>query len=235
MEIRYEELVGDTLGGVRAVLDWLGLPCGDSTLEAVSVEAAARFNVDPASPDLRADKWREEVSDADLAEFNGVAGPVLEELGYAVEGASGSNGAKGRRVRRGRGRGRALRGRDAAAKLKRNLAVFERFDDLLSAALHDEARALCASDAYFSVYVGGTNVAGRGEAPFQAMADAFSEHAADPATPIETGLHPGVGQFASVNTYALANGSRWTRTFVVDIRDGVVTGAALYRYELAHR
>ena len=236
MEVRYEELLSDPPGGVRAIFDWLGLECDERVAELIAVEADARFNVDPASPELRADKWRDELTKSELAGFDRVAGAALAELGYdrASPATSSRRTVPGRLSRRPkRLRAGAQRARRSAAEMKQNLELASQFMEHLASGEHDQARGMCSADAFFSLATGEERVAGRGDPPFRALAEALASHRAAERAPAPAALHPGGGQITSVGAYELRDGSRWARTIVIDARKGLIHSAALYRYELA--
>src|SRR3954451_5709923 len=86
--IKYEDLRADQLGGVRAVLDWLGLRASDEQVRAMverheferlpaDQRGADRF-YRAATPGL----WRENLSEAEQEAVMGVIGPKLHDLGY---------------------------------------------------------------------------------------------------------------------------------------------------------
>src|SRR4051812_9395307 len=88
-EIVYERLLADPRAGTEALFAWLGLPLDEAAWAAILAAAGASFNVDPGSPAIGADKWRDELSAADLRTFERVAGRELLELGYPLAGERG--------------------------------------------------------------------------------------------------------------------------------------------------
>jgi hypothetical protein len=108
MELRYEELVADPEPALRRVCDFAELSFEPGMLAyhegaadrmsavsrdfqigggpALSAEerAAQHALVSEAPAASRAGRWRDEMSPADVAAFEGIAGPTLAELGYEV-------------------------------------------------------------------------------------------------------------------------------------------------------
>ncbi len=109
LEIRYEELVSDAERVLRRVCDFIAL---DFRPEMLEYHAGARDRLEEMNRDLagrddlpdqpaegrltphaltsepprreRIGKWRERMSPADVAEFEGEAGEMLSELGYEL-------------------------------------------------------------------------------------------------------------------------------------------------------
>jgi hypothetical protein len=117
IEVQYEELVRDTETQLRRVADFIELPWDDSMLRYYerAEERLSEMHRDlpgedgkplrPADhrkeahvltskpPDpSRLARWKEEMDPADIAAFEGVASPLLLELGYEVLGGNGSTG-----------------------------------------------------------------------------------------------------------------------------------------------
>ncbi|MFL5895589.1 MAG: sulfotransferase [Thermoleophilaceae bacterium] len=82
LEVRYEALLADLDGGLRALYEWLVLQAGDELMEQVLVQARRPLNEDPKDPRVATGKWRDHFSDDDLAAFDAEAGDLLAELGY---------------------------------------------------------------------------------------------------------------------------------------------------------
>jgi hypothetical protein len=85
-ELRYEALVADPERELRALAAWLELPYDPAMLDPARRPAAVpyrehhgRLALAP-TPGLR--DWRREMSQADAARFEAVAGDALAELGY---------------------------------------------------------------------------------------------------------------------------------------------------------
>jgi hypothetical protein len=105
-EIRYEELIADPEPVLRRVCAATDLPWSDAMLEyreragerigeivrdfdreegepvPAAVRAGHQANVSKPLQADRAARWRTEMASADLAAFEAVAGPMLDELGY---------------------------------------------------------------------------------------------------------------------------------------------------------
>jgi hypothetical protein len=85
-ELRYEELVEDPEGNLRDICGFLDLPFDPAMLryherDRVASERPHYRNVArPPTPGLR--DWRREMSPADAATFEAIAGSLLEEVGY---------------------------------------------------------------------------------------------------------------------------------------------------------
>lgn len=85
-ELRYDELVGDPEGNLRDVCRFLDLAFDPAMLryherDRVASERPHYRNVArPPTPGLR--DWRREMSPADAATFEAIAGNLLEEVGY---------------------------------------------------------------------------------------------------------------------------------------------------------
>jgi hypothetical protein len=85
-ELRYEALVADPEGELRALAPWLGLDYDDAMLAypdrpltVPHAEHHRRLALAP-TPGLR--DWRTQMELADAARFAAVAGDALRELGY---------------------------------------------------------------------------------------------------------------------------------------------------------
>ena len=84
-EVRYEELVADTEGVVRSICAFAELP-----FEAAMLDFAGQVDVSekphhqrllqPPTRGVR--NWREQMGEEDVRAFEGVAGDLLDELGY---------------------------------------------------------------------------------------------------------------------------------------------------------
>jgi len=97
LEVRFEDLVTDTEAELRRVCELIELDYepamlayherATDRLPASELRAHLR-TAEPPSPE-RIGRWRREMPPEDLAEFNRVAGSLLEELGYDVAEPSG--------------------------------------------------------------------------------------------------------------------------------------------------
>ena len=109
IEVRYEDLVDDPETVVRRVCEFASLPFHPAMLDyhervdarmselerdfergdasAIPAELRARQHRRVSTPPQkqRSGRWRTDMADADRAEFESIAGPLLAELGYEVE------------------------------------------------------------------------------------------------------------------------------------------------------
>lgn len=92
-EIRYEHLLHDAPAEVERLFDWLELEVRPATIDKALQQSAVPYNVDPALPTVGEGKWRSTFTPEDLAAVEGIAGPLLDELGYDREGTSGVRSA----------------------------------------------------------------------------------------------------------------------------------------------
>lgn len=88
-EVRYEDLVADTDGVIRAVCEFAGLPFEPAMLEyagAVDVSQKPHHQrlLQPPTQGVR--DWRTQMDPEDVAAFGQVAGDLLAELGYESSG-----------------------------------------------------------------------------------------------------------------------------------------------------
>ncbi|MGI9019977.1 MAG: sulfotransferase family protein [Solirubrobacterales bacterium] len=112
LEIRYEDLIADPEAVLRAVCEATDLPWDDAMLDyqdraggriaeivrdfdraegqAISADARAAHHANVSKPlqSDRAARWRTEMPVADLTAFEGIAGGLLDELGYERASAS---------------------------------------------------------------------------------------------------------------------------------------------------
>jgi hypothetical protein len=91
MEVRYEDLVADTEGQVRRVLDFVGEPFTPEVLEYYRKKhdwaAMNQKGAEQAAKPVYSDsigRWRREMTEKQQKQFHKVAGPTLRMLGYAV-------------------------------------------------------------------------------------------------------------------------------------------------------
>ena len=96
-EVRYESLVADPEGTVREICGFASLPFEPAMLDyagAVDVSAKPHQQRLLRPPTAGVRSWREDMSPADAASFEAVAGTLLSELGYDVKaGAAGGTRA----------------------------------------------------------------------------------------------------------------------------------------------
>ena len=87
LEARYEELVADPDGTVRAICDFAALPYEAAMLDyAASVDVSQKPHqqrlLQPPTTGVR--DWRSELVETDARAFEEIAGPLLAELGYPL-------------------------------------------------------------------------------------------------------------------------------------------------------
>jgi hypothetical protein len=88
LEVRYEVLVADPEEAVRTICVFAALPFEPAMLEyagAVDVSAKPHQRRLLTPPTTGVRRWREDLSEKDVAGFEAVAGDLLAELGYEVE------------------------------------------------------------------------------------------------------------------------------------------------------
>jgi Sulfotransferase family len=255
IEVRYEDLLANPVNGAETIYEWLGLGLDGGVLEQVALEAGTKFNVDSASPTVATDKWRAEITAEDLQEFDAAAGTLARQLGYrdpdprpgaAVPSPERSADASsqpglGPRLKRS---ARRLRrspaaefdpagAREAKKRFRANLAAAQQFDVLLDDGRTEEARALCAPEASFSVLTEGHRVAGRGDAYFEELMAALAALRAPGTRVIRTDQHVGANLFSHVTTHELPDGRRVATTKVIGTNDALITSYALHQFEIA--
>jgi hypothetical protein len=87
LEVRYEDLVGDSEGVVRSVCDFADLPFEPEMLEyagAVDVSAKPHHQRLLQPPTRGVRDWRTQMSPEDARAFEAIAGDLLAELGYEL-------------------------------------------------------------------------------------------------------------------------------------------------------
>jgi hypothetical protein len=109
VEARYEDLVRDPETTLRRICEFIDLPwdpavlsyheraaerlaemAGSLRAEGTHAEQEAGYRIENHAPTTKPpdpaklDKWRREMSPEDVAAYDAVAGPMLEELGYEV-------------------------------------------------------------------------------------------------------------------------------------------------------
>jgi hypothetical protein len=248
-EVRYEELLADPRSRVAELTDWLGLALTGDVWDRILLEAGSEFNVDPGSPGVRTDKWRDELSPDDVRTVEEIAGAELIACGYQLAGsrspepaaprpaprppprAGGVRAIAARLRRRRPGVDRAF-ARHARSQLQANYRTFEDLQILLAEGDDDAALAAFAPDTNFRVVDGDDRVEGRGEDAARELLRAYGDHRERGMRPITGEIHPSPVEFASVGTHELDDGSRWVQTLVVNFDDRRVIQLALYRFRL---
>lgn len=248
-EVVYERLLEDPRPRVSELFEWLGLELDGETWERVLAEAGSEFNVDPRSPGVRADKWRDELSDAELRAFERVAGEQLDSLGYervaAADGeGDGGGGGPGRRAADRartlgdpRGALRSARDRAFARRLHTdqiatNLAV-SRFEHYVAAGDEARAREFLTPKLWVRVDDGDGPHETRGEAAADELLRALADHRDRGMNILSGHVQASPYGYTTVATYELGDGTRWTRTLAYSARGGKLTGVGLYRARLA--
>jgi hypothetical protein len=102
LEVRYESLVATPEAELREICRFAGLPYEPAMLEYpgsvdVSAKAHQQSLQKPPTPGLR--DWRSEMSAADVAAFEQIAGDLLLDLGYSLAGSDGPRRTPGARAR----------------------------------------------------------------------------------------------------------------------------------------
>jgi hypothetical protein len=85
LEVRYEDLVADTEGVIRAICEFAALPFEPAMLDyagAVDVSAKPHHQRLLQPPTRGVRDWRSQMSSEDVAAFEHIAGDVLRDLGY---------------------------------------------------------------------------------------------------------------------------------------------------------
>lgn len=258
-EVRYETLMEDPVAGARELFAWLGLEWNDEVKGRVALEAATEYNVDPASPGVRTDKWRDELSAGDVAVVDRVAGAQLDALGYErsheaaalkdslahVDMANVSQSeAVGLRVRKYLGDVRRPRraarsgiervvARRLSSDLDVNYVLVERFENAVARGDTDAARKLVAPHVWARLVDGEARREGRGAEFAAAVLGALEDHRARGLQTLTGERHASSTSFTAVGTYRLSDGSRWTRTMVFEVLGGKISSLTLHRFQIA--
>jgi hypothetical protein len=88
-EVRYEDLVGDPSAGFEELIGWAGLAPDPAVTAAVETTRDVALAPGRAGARVDPDRWRADLSEADVRAVDAVAGDLLRELGYAEAGAPG--------------------------------------------------------------------------------------------------------------------------------------------------
>jgi hypothetical protein len=243
-EVLYEDLVANPRARTEQIFSWLDLELNDEMWARILEEAGAAFNVDPSSPGVRPDKWRDELSEADLQTIERVAGDQLDRLGYERGGATAAPAgrleavrAAAGKVRRPRGARRAyenrvVRRRRNAARIAHKRAVAD-FERLVAGGDESGARALLADRLWFKRDDDGARGESRGEGAVEELLTALGEHRERGMRVLAGHVHESAYAVTTVVTYELDGGERWSRTLVYHAAGGRITEVGLYRYRLA--
>jgi hypothetical protein len=94
LEVRYEDLVADAERVLKRICAFAGLPYESAMTEYAGSGSEQKPHQQslkrPLTPTLR--DWRTEMRPQDVAAFEGVAGDLLEELGYETHGRTDARG-----------------------------------------------------------------------------------------------------------------------------------------------
>jgi hypothetical protein len=193
--VRYEDLLADPRGGLTELLAWLELETSPAALETILAEGATQFNVGPQSPEL---------SEADVAIVEEIAGPELVANGYELTGA---------RPRRRLPRPSLHRGRPAAAENAHRELVTE-FERRVAAGDAEAARELLAPEARIDDQWTGLQ--------HHVGAEVLDWHVHASPSAVTTSLR-----------YRHGDGSEWARLVVYRTQAGRIADVTLYRHRLA--
>jgi Sulfotransferase family len=232
LEVRYESLLEDLEGGVRALYDWLELPAGDALVEDVLAVARRPMNEDPKDPRIAHGKWRDYFSDDDVRAFEAEAGELLDEMGYermaAAAVATEPQQARRRSLPRLRGRRVQPAESNGAGQWEVGgaLAESQKAIDALLAALHSGDDPSALLDPGISLRIAGDD--DRSLVGAAAAAAALREDPAWRGRQLSGAIHPGIPQFTLVMSYDL-DGRRAWRTICAEIRNDRIAELTVYR------
>jgi hypothetical protein len=245
-EVRYERLLADPGEGIQKLFEWLELDVGSELLDGLLEESRSEFNVDPSSPGIRTDKWKDGLSAQDLATFERVAGHLLEPLGCEREalerpaateslGETARSAAHSARhlrsaLRSARERWRA---KEALRSLMGNYDIVEDFQQAVSRGKLDAARELLAPNLKARVSTEAQSSELRGAPAIDALLAALTEHDAEGARALSGTVHSSPTAFTIVTVYETSGQRRWSRTVVLVVGDGKIHDATLYRFPVA--
>jgi hypothetical protein len=251
-EVFYEQLLQEPRRHVGELFRWLDLDLENETWAQILSEAASEFNVDPGSPGIRLDKWRDELPIADLRTFERLAGDQLEACGYARASTHTNVRRPPRRyatrlvtarrrylTKRWRPRTAARAAIDRA--LSRHAArasgdkhrVVARFERLVAEGRMEEAFAIFTPRARVRVVDGAARFQGRGDAALRKLLAILADHQSQGLRPLSGELHPSAEKFTTVVSYELQDGSAWAQTLVYNVAYPSIAGVAMYRFPLA--
>lgn len=249
IEVHYERLLADPEMEIGTLYERLDLDLSSGELEQAVLAARSAFNVDPVFPTIGSGKWRGALSPSDLRTFDRIAGPLLEELGYQREAppSAGAHGTLVHAATRARSRAReAIRPRQAATATfdrayarrsadtrKRNAGFVQRLEEELASGRHEVLDEELTPTAQVRIVDAGGTWSGRGPDGAAHLRAALEQHYARRPTLLSGDFHPGSDAFTVVETYALDDGTVWSRTLVVALGPDGVRALTLYRHRLA--
>jgi hypothetical protein len=248
-EILYERLLEEPRARTSELLEWLGLELSDETWDRILAEAGAEFNVDPGSPGVRTDKWRDELSDADVRAFERVAGTHLEMFGYERAATDEEGPRSFRRLiahDRARAGARLIRQPRSAARAARDRALARRlhadqiahnetvadFERLVAERHLDDAKALLSARLSARVDAGGGPIESRGNRAIASLLHALDKHEARQMHVLSGHVHASPYGLTTIANYELGDGTRWIRTLVYGVRGGRIREVGLYRRQV---
>jgi hypothetical protein len=247
-EVLYEDLAREPRRVAGEIFAWLGLQLDDQTWERILGEAGAEFNVDPGSPGIGTDKWRSQMSAADLQTVERVAGSVLQSYGYALAAPSGGRPPREsprlRAIRRPRtalgqvraaaatARARSFARLAHADQIAHNQAVAD-FERLVAVGDRAAARALLAPRLWTRIDAGEGARQDRGERAADELLATLADHQERGPQVLSGHVHATPYGLTTTSTYRLPDGSRWVRVLVYTARGGRLTNIGLYRHQLA--
>jgi hypothetical protein len=247
-QVVYEDLLADPGTQTQAIFDWLDLDVSEEGWERIRIEAGSAFNVDPGSPGIRGQKWRDELTDAELRTFERIAGDQLDLLGYpraatkspptraslrprTVIEALRREATRLYRTRRA-GRRRRLARRMHSDQIAHN-EVVANFERHVAAGDEAAARALLAPALRVKLRDGARSSESRGGAAADELLAALREHR-DRGMRLESGeTQASAYAVTTITTYSLDDGSRWVRTLVYNVPAKRLREVGLHRYRLS--
>jgi hypothetical protein len=243
-EVVYETLLRDPRGGIAGIFDWLGLDLSEETWKRILAEAGAEFNVDPADPAIRTDKWRDQLSASELRAFERIAGDQLDALGYPRAARQSRLADVGPRLRAAaekmRRPRRAAREADRRATVRRMHArqmehhhLVEAFERHVADGDESRARELLSAQLRARVDDGNGRRDTRGLEAIDDILGTLTLHRERGIHLLSGNVHGSPHSVTTTATYELTDGTRWARTLVYKARGKRLSEIALYLYELA--
>jgi hypothetical protein len=240
--VRYEDLLSDPLRHATDLYAWLGLPGGRDVVEAALVEAEVRFNAEPGAP-VAAGKWRNSLSQTDLATFMRVAGDTLSRLGYDVPPAVvGNDGDAPKAKPKTKVKKRSLVQRRASAPPQHDPAFERRVSSLVTDTQRTMDRVVAAingrnvdalgefmTGSVWVRYVSGDDDwRGRGPAAWARLAEAIRADEALGGRQTRGDLYPSLPGSVAVMTFETDDGARHVRAVAVTLQGDHVSRFTYY-------
>ena len=240
-EVRYEHLLADCAGGLRALFDAVGFDATPDALASAEIEARVSYNADPRAPQLAEGKWRTSFSDDDLEAFMEVAGSTLADLGYDTDVAHAAplstqepRSGGGPRWRRGRRAPSEAKNAFAAERLTRlrdASAVLDVVLADLAARRFDALTARLGGPAPVRIVGAGEDWRGRGDDGRARLVAALE---ADPALlgrQVRGDVYAALPLHTLVATYRTDDGALHDRVLVLGIEGDALTTVTWYRLD----